>query len=628
MAENETSRKDKLEQGVAYRKQFMTDEQIKRIDDYLTRVENNRSNMSEVYQRWEKEEEAYAMRQPLDEDAPNSRVNILQANIEGQVSALVEHNLSVACRGEGPSDQSFSRWAQIGIDWAFRKNRIKRKIKRFAHRFELFGVAWFKLTWDADAINGFGLPVVSCPPLQNIFVDMKVTDHLDIQKAEYIPECILMSKTQAEKEYGEVAKHIMYGGTDRATIFTKEKTTDDDDAFWLIQMWTMDDGKLRLQEFSDDGVLLRDSFAEWDGKRFVEKANPKPFYRRNMYPYFVTVLYAEEGKLYGFGDGKLLRPLQDMINDLYDQIRQNARPDLILVDPGLEVELEDIENPRTIALVANLGSTPKDGIKSIQLGRVNESLWRLLDSMHREVQRVTRFSELMLGQNASSDTATEAAIQQQQGLTALDHKRLILQDVLTEMAEYMLDMMMEYYTEAKAFAISERPNEFEWIDFRQMNQVPAMIPPDDEFMTQFRAKNPDKTPPKWMQLTDKDGKPMTKSVDLDIDITLGAGLPKNKAFLYQMAERLSKIVAQSSKDGVPRTAVTWEEIRSFMKDFLGWPLQEADPQMMIPQQPVAQAGAQSPEMLASADTAGMTQNGMPQVGDLAGRTMAQPQQVM
>jgi hypothetical protein len=557
----------KLEEGRAYRSTFMSDEQIRRIDNYLTRVEQNRSYMSEVYQRWEKEEEAYAMRQPIEDDAPNSRVNILQANIEGQVNALVEHNLSVACRGEGPSDQSFARWGQIGLSWAFRKNDMKEKIRRFARRFELFGPAWFKVTWDADAIDGFGLPVVSCPPLQNVFIDMKITDHLDVQKADYIAECILMSKTQAEKEYGEVAKHIMYGGTDRATIFTKEKTTDDDEAFWLIQMWTKDDGKLRLQEFSDDGVLLRDSFAEWKDGKFVEKDAPEPFYKRNLYNYFLTVLYTEEGKLFGFGDGKLLRPLQDLINDLYDQIRQNARPDLILVDPGLNVEIEDIENPKTIALVADLTQAAGKGVQSVQLGRVNESLWRLLDSMHREVQRVTRFSELMLGQNASSDTATEAAIQQQQGMGAIDHKKGILQGVFTQVAEYMLSLMMEHYTEAKAFAITEKPDEFAWIDFRQMNQVPVMIPSDTAFMEAFRTQNPDATPPKWMQLDDENGMPMTKSVDLDIEITLGAGLPKNKAFLWQMAERLSKIVAQSSKDGLPRTAVTWEELRSFMEDF-------------------------------------------------------------
>jgi hypothetical protein len=617
------SRQEKLAQGVAYRKQFMSDEQIKSIDEYLTRIEQNRSNLSEVYQRWQKEEEAYAMEQPLDEDAPNSRVNILQANIEGQVNALVEHNLAVVCRGEGPSDQSFARWAQIGLDWAFRKNDIKEKIRRFARRFELFGPAWFKVTWDADAIDGFGLPVVTCPPLQNVFIDMKVTDHLDVQKADYIAECILMSKTQAEKRYGEAAQHIMYGGTDRATIFTKEKTTDDDEAFWLIQLWTMDDDKLRLREFSDDGVLLKDSFCKWENGKFVEKENPKPYYQRNQYCYFLTVLYTEEGKLFGFGDGKLLRPLQDLINDLYDQIRQNARPDLILVDPSLEVELEDIENPKNMALVANLSATAGKGVQSIQIGRVNESLWRLLDSMHREVQRVTRFSELMLGQNASSDTATEAAIQQQQGMGAIDHKKGILQGVFTHVAEYMLSLMMEHYTEAKAFAISERPKEFEWIDFRQMNNVPVMIPSDTDFLTQFRTQNPEVTPPKWMQLTDKDGKPMNKSVDLDIEITLGAGLPKNKAFLYQMAERLSKIVVPSMKDGIPRSAIMWEELRSFLKDFCGIPLQDVDPQTIAPQTPQGGAGA-TPQM-PSADTVGMTQNGAPQTGNLQGRTMASPQ---
>ena len=95
----------------ARRKEVMTDEEISRMDVYISRISANQGHMSVIYDRWDKEEEAYKGDQPLKENNPNSRINIVNANIEGQVGALVEQNLSIMCRGESPGDEEFAEWA-------------------------------------------------------------------------------------------------------------------------------------------------------------------------------------------------------------------------------------------------------------------------------------------------------------------------------------------------------------------------------------------------------------------------------------------------------------------------------------------------------------------------------------
>ena len=581
---------------------FMTEQEIRMVDDYLTKIEQNRGNMGEYYERWEEEQIAYAGDQVLVDNRPNSRVNITNANIEGQIAGLIDQNLEIRCTGQGPSDQSFSRWAEIGLDWTLRKNNIKMKLKRHATRFLLFGPALFKLHWDEDAVNGFGLCTITCPPLNMVFIDQLINDPFRLQEAEYIAEVILKSKTWAEDEYGDVASNIFYGGADRSPIFTKEKTTDDEDAFWLIQLWTKTDGNLRLIEFSEDGVLLYDSFKEWDGKKFRELDDPEPFYRYNKYPYFLSNLYYEEGKLYGFGDGKLLRPLQDMINDLYDQIRRAARPNRIFFDPESDVELSDIDEDDGPVPCLN----PNQTIRVVEAGTVNEALWRLLANIHIEVQRVIRFSELMIGQRASTATATEANIQHQQGASGIDHKKLIIQDTLNDLCYYMLDMMMEKYEGGRWFRIAEDKDDYEWVDFRQLNMLPVQIPASEGFINEFKQINRDAETPQFEQLTDKDGKPMTKQVDLDIKMSLGAGLPKNKAFLYQMLERLSRMAIEG------RSVLTWSEMREFVEDFLGFPLKDEDEimaEMQMQQQQQMAIGGNTP--MQSPNTEGMTQGGQP-----------------
>jgi hypothetical protein len=584
------------------RRDFMSDEDMRMVDDYITKIEQNKGYLDDYYTRWEKEHEAYMGDQPIRENRPNTRINILHANVEGQVATLIDQNIAVVCRGEGPSDKGFANWARIGIDWTLRQNHIKRILDRHERRRELFGPAFLKLHWDKDAVGGYGLAKITSPPLSSIFVDLKVTDPADLEDAEYIAEVMLKSRSWAKLEYKDKADNIYFGGTDRRSIFQKEHTTDDDEAFYLIQLWTKTDGNLRLIEFSDDGVLLYDSF---DDKK------DEPFYRYNKYPYFLTIMYPEEGKLYGFGDGKLLMPLQEMLNDLYDQVRIASRPNRVFFDPKSEVDLETLDEDDGPVPCED----PNTNIRVVEVGRVNPALWQLIANVHQEIQRVTRFSELMMGQGGRDKTATESTIQQQQGASATDHKKGMLQETLIDLCKYILDLMMENYTEGKFFRIDEDKDDYEWVDFRQLNNIPVVAPPDQAFTKDFMQNNPDKEQPKWMQLTDEKGQGMTKSVELDIDINIGAGLPKNKSFIYSMAEKLSSIQI----DG--KSLVGWKEMRDFLRDFLGMPLMDDDELLQMKQQEIQQAmAAQGPPMgnepLPNAGAEGLGAGGGPMMSNL------------
>ena len=563
---------------------FQTEEQSKMVDDFLTKITQNRGHMGTLYTRMEKEQKAYSGDQELKDGAPNSRVNIINANVEGQLTALVEQNLSVMCRGQGPSDQNFANWARIGLDWTLRQNHIKKILDRHERRRLLFGWGWKKVWFDPDALNGFGLARIETPPLNAMFVDMKITDVMNLHEADYIAEVMPKSKTWADsqEQYKHRAKNIYYGGTDRSTIFSKDRTMDDEDIFWLVQLWTKTDGMLRKIEFSEDGVFLYDSFD--DAK--------EPYYRYNRYPYFLTNLYYEEGELYGFGDGKLLRPLQDMLNDLYDQIRRQARPPRIFFDPNSNVDLDGMdETDEPIPC-----DDPTRNIYVAEIGRVNPGLWQLLQNIHQEIQRVTRYSELMMGQGSSAKTATESAIQQQQGNSATDHKKLMLQDTLEDVCKYVLDLMIENYEGGKMFRIDEDKNDYEWIEFEQLDKVPQMKPGTDAYARSYLEANPNAKPEdyKWMQVESGE----TKSVELDIEISIGAGLPKNKAFLYQMVEQLAPLVIEG------KPVISWPETRKFIKDFLGMPL--GDDTLVMPA-PVP--GQPTPGTIPNADATGLTAGG-------------------
>lgn len=592
------------------RSEFMTDKEMTEIDETIKKLNMNQGYMSTYYEKWTEQEETYRNDQPKETGKPNTRVAIVHSIIEGQVSSLVDKNIAVMCKGQGYSDNSFARWAQVGLDWTFRQNKIKKVLAVHERRRSIYGIGWLKLFFDADEINGFGLSKITCPPLNKVYIDTKIKDPLRYQEAEYIAETIRLSKTQFEEIYGyEKASAILYGGNffEDTNTFKEDYTDDDQDAATLIQFWSKYKGKLRLREFSGCGLLLYDSHKPGDRETNQKDSEyeHKSYYKfvNNKYPYFLTDLYPEEGKLIGFGECQLLKPLQDLLNELYDKIRICARPNLILFDTDSEVDLDDFDEnsyePRPVV------GSPSDVVDSVQWGTINDSWWRLLLQIHEEIQRVARTSYMNLGQNSSADTATEAAIQQQEGANAIDHKKLMLQDTLCDLAKYALGLMMEKYTEARAFRIDENKEDYEWIDFRQLANVPAMKPATKEFIDSFKANNPEIEPPEWEVLNDSKGNPITKNIDLDVEINIGAGLPTNKAFIYQMAEKLSQLIVEG------KNVVSWKEIRGFIKDFIGMPLDDDDE---IMQQQAMQGLPQG--INDSAYSQGLTIQGNPQTQQL------------
>ena len=621
------AKKTNLEDEEKYysREDFMTEKEMKEVDNRLSKLITNRGTMADLYSRWEDEEVIYKGDQPTVANRPNTRVNIVNAIIEGQVSALTEQNLAITTRGESPADKQFADWARIGLDWALRKNKIKRIIEVHERRRLKFGAAILKVYFDEYAINGFGLPTICCPPLTKIYIDNKVKDFLRFQEAEYIAETIRLSEDQFETLYGEdKASAVHYGSLfiEDTTTFKEDYTVDDQNSATLIQWYEKEDGKLRLLEFTADGLLLFDSNKGTD-RTENQRDNKKkavPYYKNvnNKYPFFFTGLYPEEGQLFGFGDAKLLKPIQEMLNDIYDKIRIAARPNLILFDPSSEVDLEDFgENsfePRPAMLT-------QQAVQVVQWGQVNPALWQLLNNIHQEAQKVTRYSDLMTGQGKTSGTATEAAIQQTQGNATTDHKKLMFEETLVEVCEYMLGLMMEFYKGAKAFRVQDDKDSYEWIDFRQLTKVPVMKPATASFKKQYGEKRKENgevnETPQWEILTDDSNNPLTKNIDLDIEIEIGAGLPKNKAFLWQMIQQLSTMVVLDAA-GQQHNLISYEEMRKLIKDFVGLPLEEKtqedlmqQPQMIPgqPGQPMGQPNAQQGGLTAGGGLGGINPAG-------------------
>lgn len=575
------------------RRDFMTEAEMGEMNELISKVNIDSAELQQLYARWLEEEEAYGQDQPLSEGMPNSRINVILPVIEGLVTEIVDNNWALTAIGEEPGDDQFAEKALIGLDWAFKQNDLFNKSKVHERRRHKFGMGLIKVEYDHEYSNGFGCPMMEIIPLHKLLVDGKIKDFLRWQEAEYMVELKTYGKQYALETFGEEKASAIHYGPDQYRdnfAFQEEYTLDDEDSWTMLIVWSRRNGKLRKRLISGCGLLLYDSAkaGEMKTNQKKEKYNDTPVYKYvcNKYPYFITLKYTKENMLHGFGEARLLMPLQNMVNELYDKIRIQMRPNALFIDEDADLDIEDFDENSFRPRKYNgnkIGG--RDPVHAVAWGAINADMFHLLQDIKIEAQRVSRYNDIMSGQGKQADTATEAAIMQQQGGKHATHEKTGYEITLGYVAKYMLGLMMQYMTSGKFFRLfgeraDKSKSKYGWVDFSEMTEIPGMVPASQEYKDKYRRANPEADIPEYEILESGSGKSKkneTKSLELDIDVSMGSGLPKNKAFLWQMIEKLSQMMGidiEAQPQPMPKPLVSWKEMRKIMKQYMDLPIDQ------------------------------------------------------
>jgi hypothetical protein len=518
---------------------------------------------------------------PESDTDPASNTNIVNSNIEGQVAYLVEQNIAIEAKPRGPSDRPFKERAVIVMEFVKEQNRMKRKLDVHERRRKKFGTGIFRVLFDPDKLDGMGLPVIDpCNPAY-VMTDPTITDVYRYQEGRFIIDVVNRSLNYARENYDEELANAIepgYHPMEAPYLFGEESGQTDEiskDSYlhmFVFTRYKTKDGerRLRLVEQSGCGVILRDTKKE-------EEESGEAIFPDDRYPYFLTPDMYREGTVWGKSTAELLIPTQDIIDDLDDQIRMNARA---TGNPQRELDINSGIDPEKVTNETGLvypKNGPERAITNIEPPRMPEYIIARRNlALQYERTIVSRFSDQMNGiKQEGVDTATESLGLQQGGTQGINHSKLLLEETLAEVFEYCLVLCMEYWTEEQFFELTERPGDYEYFRPSDLKQIPRLIPATDTYKTQFATDFPDaETSPQFMPLMGEDMKPITKRIALDISVTVGAGLPSNKAFVFNMIDKAHQ--AQ---------AITPQEYRKLMREYTGLPIDEEPP---ITQDQVAQ----------------------------------------
>jgi hypothetical protein len=349
-----------------------------------------------------------------------------------------------------------------------------------------------------------------------------------------------------------------------------------------LKVWSRNNKyrNLQLLEMDGSGFVLRES----------EPETPYYEYVNNRYPFVFFGLYQEEGNFYRFGDGQLLKFVQDTINKLYDEIVIAcifSAQATTYVDPVAQLDPDDHDGDPSHVEYAR---DPNANIKTVQGQGINQVVFEVLKDLMQQAVTITRFDPIMSGIAPQREiTATQAGLQSQQGNVGINDKKGDISYALADAISYCMGMTMELWTSGRLIKVTDEPDaESLWIDAKRLKSVPIMIPADESYLEKWKKMHPD-TPdslmPKYFQyepeedvvedgeIIAKAGEGQTKIAELDTYISIGEGLPTNKIALYNILLSLSQM-RLIDETGQPRPLLGYSQARKKIEEILGINLDE------------------------------------------------------
>ena len=654
---NEEQYQELIEEKTAKKHSIMTDKQIELAEQYLVwyrRAYQDKQRLG-LIEKWQDVERYWEGEFEYDdENDPAPNTNITNSNVEGKTALLCDQTIAIQVDPREPGDRPFCDMARTLADFIKERNKMYRKIEVHERRREMFGTGIFRVLWNFDKLEGKGLPDIEPIHPNLLFIDPAITDVYDIQEAQYVIEAKSKSIYSAFVEYGEEKAEAIIPNLDPVQNIIQEN---DEDQYVHLMVWTRyrqnGEMKLRLVEMSGDGVILRDTkeaLEEYNKKR--EQKDEQEWFSKNKdnkekkdkkdteeeeelklfpnakYPYFLTPDMHRENTVWGKASAELILPISDQIDEIDDNVLRNARltgNPMAIISNNSGIDPEKVTNEAGKMLLTN----DMNGFKWQQPPSMpNYIINRRTELMNNDRQVVTRFTDQMIGKQQSGvDTATESLALQNSGNSMIEHKKGLLQETLSDVFEYSLELALINWNTTMLFRITGDKGEDDFAEFNpdRLNHVPLMIESDTEYRQNYiekwkernKGKDISELDPneyKYMQVDNE-----TRKIQYDLTVSVGAGLPNNRAYRYS-------IVRQMYID----KALTKREYRNYMIKSIGMNIPEIpetdteqqelqifdEEKLKQMQQQVTNQNQQG--LNQNANIEGLTQNGNPSINQVQG----------
>lgn len=562
-----------------------------------------------------------------DPDFPNSFIPIILPTVEGQVASMMESKIEFRHVTSYPTHKELMIKYDVASEYYRKRSRFQSHFKDFVRDYETYGNAWMYIGWDPGFAKSKtrpnGYPRLQKCELGTVLVDGSIKNSKDLQYARYIIHVIgYMPISWARDEYGDEYADALLAGYNDSDSDDADMSADDTTTFMLLHVWTRQNEHENLQLIEMDA----------NGLIFKESDPAEPYYKHvgNEYPFAIARMIPQAGRFYGIGDGTILRPIQQTINNLTDELELAARFSAqakLFIDPAARIADGQItSNPADVIFAKD----PKNNILPVHGIGINPVIQQMIGYLFEVAQTSTRFHDIMTGnQQGVSATATQINAQVAQGSVGIRDKKTDIAEAMSWVDTYALKVALEKWDRPFWAGLGE--DKYSYIDPGEMLTAPATrtVSPGrvrswlERFM---RSDNPKEVkPPKYYEVAEESGQVLYVDVDVETDVIIGEAIPKGSTFMYNMLLGLAQIQVLNKDTGQVEPLITPKRMREAIEELLGMKLrsegeEDTDDYQEFVQETLLQQNPIGPEpIIQGAQAAGMqpdalTQN-VPQMPD-------------
>lgn len=545
---------------------------------------------------------------PQTPDHPGSVTNIIHPIIESQISDLTDKPFSTLAEGREPGDDMYSEDVQHAMDFVLDRNQFPTKLDLSEHdRLEL-GTTIVKVYFDSEALDGKGLPTFDIVSPSNFFPDPKWTATHLLQECEFIIHAVPRPLSWIRAKFPKLGKYVQRETTcpydpdlDTTNFKTDEVEPETSMKALLIECYMRDaNGSVYCVHVANN-ILLEDS---------REVLKEKKLQRYDKFPFVAIPCYTQRGTGWGQGDVELLIPTQDIVNELDDQIRMNARlmgnPQIIVgQNAGKGFDIRKWTNKAGLRIPMR----DQNAYSVVQGANIARDIPERREKAFEEANIISGRPDVSRGEAPGQITAAAAIMAlQQAGQKAVIHKAKQWKQGWSRVLELLYDEMIENWDEPMWIRINGDKPDYTFIDPTQLRNAPVMVPNleagdgDDgikQLMDIDPVMNGEEPMIDELGIPVMQSKPMTRTAEFDLKLNIGDGFPNDKVFQYQTMQENAQIMIEG------KPVITWQEYRDFLRDQVGMQLGPDEavqppmpPDMPMPGQPPAE----------------MMQGGMPYAG--------------
>lgn len=472
--------------------------------------------------RWRDYEAAYAGDYFSDVAKPEYRANEVSNYIFSVVETIrpimVDNNPQFQALPRLPMGVPGTELVQKALSYEWEREGMNLKLYRGLVDFLVTGNMFFFQPWDSAAKQATIIPVSP----YNIFVDPMATS---IEDAEYIMYAKYMHENKVKKMFPEHAEKLIGSSVKYEELVTEDNREQISHAnqILVIEVWCRDWTTIDYEEDNGDGTKTKVKKMKYPkGRRLIvapeldltldDVKNP---YKDGEFPFTHIKCYDLPMKFWGEGEVKQLISPQKALNDLNNQILDNAKATANMpwiVDNNSGIGRKVLSNRPGLIIRKNPGSeVRRDAPPNMPVYIKDKGL-----EFKEDMEQISGIFDTMKGNSEKGVyTAQGILALQEAGQARVRLKVKILEEGLARMAKIQYSRMRQFWKGTRLVRIVGEDGS---VGFQ---------PIDEEALLH----------------------------DYDIKVTSGSTMPINRSAMLDLMIRLATTPAEDGKPMVDRQAV-------------------------------------------------------------------------